>query len=411
MGWLKQSDTQGSSWTVSELTAYIRELFDIDFRLREVEIQGEISNFSRARSGHLYFTLKDEGAQLKCVMWRSAADRLRFDPGDGDAVVARGRIGVYEASGVYQLYADGMEPAGRGNLALEFERLKAQLDSEGLFDPDHKQPIPALPQKIGIVTSADAAALQDILNVLRRRYPLVAVLIAPTLVQGATAPPQIVRALQWLDGRNDIDTIIVARGGGSIEDLWAFNDERVARAIFAAQHPIISGVGHEIDFTIADFVADLRAPTPSAAAELAVPDIAEIKAAVAGTGQLLDQLMLGQLQECRRALQIEAQRLHHLRPQNRIDSWRQLLDGQLLRLDNAMNNQLAAARHQLALLQTELRAVSPQATLDRGFAIIQAADGTVIRSVAQVQPGQPLNVQVADGRFGASVAAEETIDE
>ncbi|MCA9985110.1 MAG: exodeoxyribonuclease VII large subunit, partial [Anaerolineales bacterium] len=162
MGWLKQSDTQGSSWTVSELTAYIRELFDIDFRLREVEIQGEISNFSRARSGHLYFTLKDEGAQLKCVMWRSAADRLRFDPGDGDAVVARGRIGVYEASGVYQLYADGMEPAGRGNLALEFERLKAQLDSEGLFDPDHKQPIPALPQKIGIVTSADAAALQDI---------------------------------------------------------------------------------------------------------------------------------------------------------------------------------------------------------------------------------------------------------
>ncbi|MCB0005502.1 MAG: exodeoxyribonuclease VII large subunit [Anaerolineales bacterium] len=411
MGWLKQSDTQGSSWTVSELTAYIRELFDIDFRLREVEIQGEISNFSRARSGHLYFTLKDEGAQLKCVMWRSAADRLRFDPGDGDAVVARGRIGVYEASGVYQLYADGMEPAGRGNLALEFERLKAQLDSEGLFDPDHKQPIPALPQKIGIVTSADAAALQDILNVLRRRYPLVAVLIAPTLVQGATAPPQIVRALQWLDGRNDIDTIIVARGGGSIEDLWAFNDERVARAIFAAQHPIISGVGHEIDFTIADFVADLRAPTPSAAAELAVPDIAEIKVAVAGTGQLLDQLMLGQLQECRRALQIEAQRLHHLRPQNRIDSWRQLLDGQLLRLDNAMNNQLAAARHQLALLQTELRAVSPQATLDRGFAIIQAADGTVIRSVAQVQPGQPLNVQVADGRFGASVAAEETIDE
>ncbi|MCA9984404.1 MAG: exodeoxyribonuclease VII large subunit, partial [Anaerolineales bacterium] len=349
--------------------------------------------------------------QLKCVMWRSAADRLRFDPGDGDAVVARGRIGVYEASGVYQLYADGMEPAGRGNLALEFERLKAQLDSEGLFDPDHKQPIPALPQKIGIVTSADAAALQDILNVLRRRYPLVAVLIAPTLVQGATAPPQIVRALQWLDGRNDIDTIIVARGGGSIEDLWAFNDERVARAIFAAQHPIISGVGHEIDFTIADFVADLRAPTPSAAAELAVPDIAEIKVAVAGTGQLLDQLMLGQLQECRRALQIEAQRLHHLRPQNRIDSWRQLLDGQLLRLDNAMNNQLAAARHQLALLQTELRAVSPQATLDRGFAIIQAADGTVIRSVAQVQPGQPLNVQVADGRFGASVAAEETIDE
>ena len=411
MGWLTQPDTQGSSWTVSELTAYIRELFDIDFRLRDVEIEAEISNFSRARSGHLYFTLKDEGAQLKCVMWRSAADRLPFDPGDGDAVVVRGRIGVYEAGGVYQLYAEQMEPAGRGNLALEFERYKAQLDAEGLFDPAHKQLIPALPGKIGIVTSADAAALQDILNVLRRRFPLVTVLIAPTLVQGPAAPPQIVRALQWLDGRNDIDTIIVARGGGSIEDLWAFNDERVVRAIFAAQHPIISGVGHEIDFTMADFVADLRAPTPSAAAELAVPDSAEIAAALAGTAAQLDQLINGRLGSYQQALHGVAQALHHLRPHSRLDNWRQLLDGQLLRLEQALTGRMASANHQLALLRTELRAVSPQATLDRGFAIIQAEDGTVIRSLVQVQPGQLIDVQVADGRFGAITTVEGTTDE
>ena len=406
MGWLTQVNDDDRSWSVSDLTAYIRELFDIDFRLKDVEVSGEISNFTRARSGHLYFTLKDDKSQLKCVMWRSAADRLRFEPDNGDAVFARGRVGVYEASGVYQLYADRLEPAGRGNLAEEFERLKARLDEEGLFDPEHKQPIPAVPEKIGIVTSADAAALQDILNVLRRRYPLVSVLIAPTLVQGNTAPPNIVRSLQWLDGRNDIDTIIIARGGGSIEDLWAFNDERVARAIFAAQHPVISGVGHEIDFTITDFVADLRAPTPSAAAELAVPDISELEAILNGLNLGLNQMMMALLQEKQIYLNNQAQQLQLLRPQNQIDGWRQLVDSLLLRLDGAADVQMANAQHRLALLQTELRAVSPQATLDRGFAIVQAVDGKLVRSVAQAQPGEELTVQVADGQFKVTTKEE-----
>ena len=405
MGWLTQANDDDHSWSVSELTAYIRELFDIDYRLKDVEVSGEISNFTRARSGHLYFTLKDEKSQLKCVMWRSAAERLRFDPDNGDAVLARGRIGVYEASGAYQMYADRLEPAGRGNLAQEFELLKARLDEEGLFDPEHKKPIPLIPQKIGIVTSADAAALQDILNVLRRRYPLVSVLIAPTLVQGSSAPPKIIRAIKWLDGRNDIDTIIVARGGGSIEDLWAFNDEGVARAIYDARHPILSGVGHEIDFTIADFVADMRAPTPSAAAELAVPDVAEIRAALSGMAQGLGQTLLNLLQEHQYGLDVQSQNLNHLRPQNQIDSWRQGLDSYLLRLDNAMETRNAAASHQLALLATQLQAVSPQATLDRGFAIIQGKDGKVIRSIDQVQPGKELDVQVADGQF--EVTAKE----
>ncbi|HRO24613.1 MAG TPA: exodeoxyribonuclease VII large subunit, partial [Promineifilum sp.] len=264
------------AWSVSELTTYIREMFELDYRLQEIEVMGEISNFTRAASGHLYFTLKDGAAQIKCVMWRSQAERLRFRPAEGDAVLVRGRVSVYDAGGVYQLYAERLQPAGRGDLAVAFERLKEDLAGEGLFDAEFKQPIPRLPRKIGIVTSADAAALRDILNVLQRRNPLVSVLIAPTLVQGEMAPAQIVRALGWLDGRDDIDTIIIARGGGSIEDLWAFNDERVARAVFAARHPIISGVGHETDFTITDFVADLRAPTPSAAAELAVPDLSNI---------------------------------------------------------------------------------------------------------------------------------------
>ena len=276
-----------TTWTVSELTAYIRELFELDYRLQEVEVSGEISNFTRAASGHLYFTLKDGAAQIKCVMWRSQAERLRFRPAEGDAVLARGRISVYDAGGVYQLYAERLMPAGRGDLALAFERLKEQLAGEGLFDPETKQPIPTFPRKIGIVTSSGAAALRDILTVLQRRNPLVAVLIAPTLVQGDLAPPQIVRALRWLDDRDDIDTIIIARGGGSIEDLWAFNDERVARAVFAARHPIISGVGHETDFTITDFVADLRAPTPSAAAELAAPDLSNIRPYIQQTSRAL----------------------------------------------------------------------------------------------------------------------------
>lgn len=260
------SPVSDDTWTVSELTRYIQELFKLDYRLQDLRVEGEISNYTRARSGHLYFTLKDEMAQLKCVMWRSSAERLSLDLGEGDQIIARGRINVYDKQGIYQLYVEQITPAGRGNLALAFEELKQRLEQEGLFASEHKQALPRFPRKIGIVTSADAAALRDILHVLKRRCPMVSVLVAPTLVQGSEAPAQIISALRWLDGRDDIDLIIVSRGGGSIEDLWAFNDEKVARAIYQARHPIVCGVGHETDFTIADFVADVRAPTPSAAA-------------------------------------------------------------------------------------------------------------------------------------------------
>jgi exodeoxyribonuclease VII large subunit len=402
----KTAQFDQTEWSVSDLTAYIREMFDLDFRLREVAVSGEISNFVQARSGHLYFTLKDAGSQLKCVMWRSAAERLYFQPGDGDAVVASGRVSVYDAGGVYQLYADHLQPAGRGDLALAFERLKQRLSDEGLFDPTHKKPIPPAPGKIGIVTSADAAALRDILNVLSRRYPLTSVLIAPTLVQGADAPPQIVRALQWLDGRSDIDTIIIARGGGSIEDLWAFNDERVARAIFAAQHPIISGVGHETDFTITDFVADLRAPTPSAAAELATPDVAEIQSLIRAYEAELRVELLALVEQKQWQVRALTRALTHLSPQARLNNDRQRIDGQTARLERAMANRLERARGRLRLAEVGLTAVSPLATLSRGYAIVWGADGQIVRHAAEVAPGDRLSVQVSDGHFAVEAISE-----
>ena len=390
-------------WTVGELTSYVRQMFEMDYRLRDIDVSGEISNFTRAASGHIYFTLKDAGAQLKCVMWRSMAERLRFRPAEGDAVIAHGRVSVYEVSGVYQLYVDHMQPAGRGDLAAAFERLKDMLAAEGLFDPERKRPIPSFPRKIGIVTSADAAALRDILIVLARRNPLVAVLIAPTLVQGELAPAQIVRALQRLDQRDDIDVILLARGGGSIEDLWAFNDERVARAIFAARHPVISGVGHETDFTIADFVADLRAPTPSAAAELAVPDLSGVGPALAEMQTTLTAAIGGALAARREAVRAGAQWLTLLSPQRLLDSNRQRVDMLAGRLAGSVSRGLERRRGRLAVAGSSLMAFSPQATLARGFAIVRGPDGELIRSVVQAQPGAPLRVQVSDGVFGATV--------
>ncbi len=390
-------------WSVSELTAYIRELFDIDFRLQALQVEGEISNFAQARSGHLYFTLKDESAQLKCVMWRSAAERLPFIPEEGDAIVARGRVSVYEAGGVYQMYVEYLEPAGRGALTLAFERLKARLADEGLFDAVHKKPIPVYPRKIGIVTSADAAALRDILNVLRRRWPLLSVLIAPTLVQGQDAPRQIVSALRWLDGRDDIDTIIVTRGGGSIEDLWAFNDESVARAIFEAEPPIIVGVGHETDFTIADFVADLRAPTPSAAAELAVPDRIEVSADIRGLAAAMVSQLHGVLESRHRTVDGLQRALRHLSPRRRLEDGRQQVDWLTGRLDRAMTLQLDRRRSRFLLSRAALQAVSPLATLGRGYAIVRRADGQLVKSVQSVSGGDQIQVQVADGDFEATV--------
>lgn len=401
--WTPRPVDDAETWTVSELTGYIRELFEVDYRLKDVSLTGEISNFRPARSGHIYFTLKDEKAQIACVMWKSQAARLSFEPGDGDAVVARGRVSVYEAGGNYQFYADSLQPVGRGNLALAFERLKQKLADEGLFDPAHKKPIPPLPRKIGIVTSADAAALRDILNVLRRRFPLVQVLIAPTLVQGNEAPPKIVRALQWLDGRDDVDTIIIARGGGSIEDLWAFNDETLARTIFQARHPIISGVGHEIDFTIADFVADLRAPTPSAAAELATPDIQELRAAIQGVRLTLQNQMQTILQQKSWQLQSLSRALSHLTPEVRLQNGQQRLDMLTERLEQHITRRLERWRGRVDLIHARLDGMNPLATLARGYAIVRREDGRIVRGIQDAAAGDIITIQLSNGMVRSKI--------
>ena len=408
----EQEDEATGVWTVSEATGYIRDLFDVDYRLQDIEIEGEISNFTSARSGHLYFTLKDERAQMRCVMWKSQASRLRFRPQEGDAVVVHGRVSVYEANGAYQMYVDRLRPVGIGDLALAFEQLKEQLQAEGLFEADRKKPLPPLPRKIGIVTSADAAALRDILHVLGRRYPLAQVLIAPTLVQGRDAPAQIVRALQWLDGRDDIDVILVSRGGGSIEDLWAFNDEQVARAIADARHPIVSGVGHETDFTIADFVADVRAPTPSAAAEIMTPDLSDLLDMIQAVRHTLDQQINLVLERRAGAVAELTRALHYLGPTNRLNHHRQMLDMLTTQMESHMGYLLERMGGRVALLQARLQAVSPQETLARGYAIVRTADGDVVRTMGQIQPHAMLNVQVADGAFSVQVAkGEKQIDE
>lgn len=402
MGFFQESFSDSTIWTVSEITGYIKELFEIDFRLQDIEVEGEISNFTHARSGHLYFTLKDDKAQIKCVMWRSSAQRMPFDPQEGDSVLVHGRISVYEPSGVYQLYADRIEPAGRGDLALAFERLKEQLAAEGLFDQAHKKAISSFPKKIGIVTSADAAALRDILNIFQRRCPIVRVLIAPSLVQGDRAPQELIRALHWLDGRDDIDTIIIARGGGSIEDLWAFNDENLARAIYAARHPIISGVGHETDFTIADFVADLRAPTPSAAAELAVPDLTNLPFYLVEVRSKNAKQMSNMIQHKHWLLQTQSHKLALHSPLGALNKNRQWIDNIGFRLEKVINQNMQAGRARLAVAAARLSATSPLATLSRGYAIVRKENGQVVRRKNQISGREKLTIQVSDGDFGAT---------
>jgi exodeoxyribonuclease VII large subunit len=403
--------------TVSQVTARVKELIEGDDELADVRVAGEISNLARPASGHLYFTLKDAGGQIKCAMWKGQALRMRYTPKNGDAVIARGRVGVYERDGAYQLYVDAMTPSGVGDLFAELERLKQKLADEGLFDEARKRPLPALPRTLGVVTSPSTAAFQDILNVLRRRYPLIEVLLSPTLVQGADAPPQIVRAIQQLnalypspqgEGRGGVDVILVARGGGSIEELWAFNDERVVRAVAASRIPVVTGVGHEIDFTLADFAADLRAPTPSAAAEVITPDINDLRMNVDGLSALLAQAMQSQLADARANLINMQRALRLLSPANQVAQSKLRVQEMGARLRSAALGSIGLAGAELRGLQGRLQAVSPLATLQRGYAIVQRkADGTVVRSVSDVTAGDELTIRVSDGEFEANTGGRK----
>jgi exodeoxyribonuclease VII large subunit len=395
--------TAPQTFSVTEITAHIRDLLEGDTTLQDLWVQGEVSNLSRPQSGHMYFTIKDGNASLKCVMWRNNVARLVYSPRDGDAIEVHGGISVYEASGQYQLYADQVRPAGEGLLYQEFQRLKEKLEAEGLFDPGRKRPIPTQPKMIGIVTSPTGAALRDMLNTLRRRYPLAEVVLSAASMQGDAAPAEIIAALKNLNEFIKPDVILLGRGGGSIEDLWAFNDEGVARAVASSEAPIISGVGHETDFTITDFVADLRAPTPTAAAELATPDKFELIGVLLERREFLSRLLVDFLGERRWELTNLQNRALRSSPEARLRSDRQRLDELVRRAGLLLGHRIKLQGAHLAGVTQQLAALSPQGVLKRGFAVVTKADGGLVSSVKDVKGGDQIQVQVSDGRFGAQV--------
>lgn len=387
-----------STLTVSQLTFHIRKLLEGEPELQDVWVSGEISNLSKPNSGHIYFTLKDRNASLRCVMWKTDAARLRISLQDGIAVEAHGKIAVYEPAGQYQLVANQIQAKGEGALYQEFLRLKAMLEAEGLFNPENKREIPHLPKVIGIVTSQTGAALRDMLNAIRRRLPITKVILAPTLVQGVDAPPAIVKAIESLNKKSP-DVIIIARGGGSIEDLWAFNDEQVVRAIANSKTPIISGVGHETDFTLADFAADLRAATPTAAAELATQTtLDDLQLHIADYESRLINLTLNLVADQKNFLLTLTARLKYNSPERRIESEYQNLDELSRRAFSALNHRIQLHQSNVDGISKRLQSLNPEGVLSRGYAIItRKDDGLVVSKVSQAK-GE-MKVRVSDGEF------------
>jgi len=389
--------------SVAQVSRYLKEVLETDDILQDIWVQGEISGCKTYSSGHCYFTLKDAEAQLACVFFKQA--RLRSsapDLRDGMAIAANGRISLYERDGKLQLYVEYVEPLGDGALFLRFEQLKARLEAEGLFDAERKRPLPPQPAVIGIVTSPQAAALRDMLRVLRSRYPLAEVILAPTLVQGVEAPASIAAALDLLNEHGEADVVIIGRGGGSIEELWAFNEEVVARAIARSRIPVISGVGHETDFTIADFVADHRASTPTAAAAAAVPDIEDWRSDILEKQQTLTDLVEEYLNDLSEQLERTQHDLQRASPQNMLDRRRQQLDDMTALLQTHLQHILSLRGERLQGMALRLHSLSPLLTIARGYAIVRRdTDGSIITSTQQAQPGATLTIQVTDGHIVA----------
>jgi exodeoxyribonuclease VII large subunit len=439
-----------SIYTVSRLNKEVRTL--LERGLGVLWVEGELSNFSQPSSGHWYFSLKDRESQVRCAMFRPKNAALGFTPKAGQQVIARGRVSLYEPRGEYQLIVDHLEEAGLGALQREFERLKAKLATEGLFASERKRSLPRFPRRIGIVTSPTGAAVRDVLNILARRFPPAAVLVYPTAVQGAAAAPAIVQALQLASSRADCDVLILARGGGSLEDLWAFNDERVARAICACAVPVVAGIGHEIDFTIADFAADVRAPTPSGAAELVAPDRMECLEALSRMAARMNSCMRRELQvvssrfanlgmRLKQAhpgtrLIHQAQRLDDLEqrltgaahavlhtrrhrlndaftallqhsPERGVREYRRRHEGLDSRLRRAVSEYLSSCSHRVDLAQRTLKAAGPEATLARGFAVVTRADGTLVTDARSVPPGEEIKARLASGSLRARVTGSQ----
>ncbi len=389
--------------SVTQINEYIRNMMDSDLRLANVAIRGEISNYKLYPSGHHYFSLKDETGALKCVMFKGNAFRLRFRPENGMKVIAMGKISVFPRDGAYQLYCSALALDGIGDLHAAFEQLKKKLSAQGLFDQEHKKSLPKYPQRIGIVTSSAGAAVHDMLRILKKRYPLAKVYLLPVRVQGEEAPPEIAAAIRYANRFMLADLLIVGRGGGSMEDLWAFNDERVAYAIFESEIPIISAVGHEPDVTISDYVADLRAATPSNAAELAVPDQEALRQNLDSMLSSMVNTLTGRVDSARKHLRILSES-PVLRSPDVYLQQRQLCVEQLKeRLASAQKQVIEKKVFQYAALAAKLDAMSPLKVLSRGYAMTQTEDGTVLRSTKQAKVGDTVTVTLSDGKLSASV--------
>ena len=392
--------------TVTQLNTYIKSLLEGDRNLAAVYIGGEISNFTNHyKTGHFYFTIKDETSLIRAVMFRGNTAKLRFVPENGMKIVARGRVSAFVRDGQYQLYCDSMEPDGIGALYFAFEQLKKKLAAEGLFDEARKRPLPKIPTRIGVITSPTGAAIRDIINILGRRFPYAKVILYPALVQGAEAAPSLIAGMRHFMDARDVDVIIIGRGGGSIEDLWAFNSEELARTIAACPIPVISAVGHETDFTICDFVADRRAPTPSAAAELAVPETHELMHKIDNIIGRMSLLLSRRLESGRQVLDFYMKQGVFAHPERMFEDRKMqlLLLGQ--RLETAENRTLTATRHALAERSAKLEALSPLAILSRGYSVATGADGHVLTATVQTAVGEDITLRLTDGALTAKVTS------
>ena len=401
-----QTDRQALS--VTQLNEYLKMVIEGDRVLSNVFVRGEISNFKLYSSGHAYFTLKDDSGQLKSVMFRSYFSRLAFLPEDGMRVIAHGRVSVYETNGQYQLYVDDIQPDGAGSLAMRFEQLKRKLAAEGLFDEARKRPLPPMPKRIGVITSPSGAAVHDIINVLGRRFPMAEMILYPSEVQGTQAPAQLISGIEFFSMTGIVDVIILGRGGGSAEDLWAFNDECLARAVASCSVPVISAVGHESDFTICDFVADRRAPTPSAAAELAVPDMGELLRSFAAMQVGLQTSLQKRIAQERRILaQLTSSRVF-TRPEQMLDRFRIRIDECDADLNRAVEQTLSSKRQVTASVAGKLQALNPLSILSRGYATVSIG-GKSVTSVKQVNENDTLDIRMADGLVRATVSQRKDI--
>lgn len=393
---------------VTEVNELVKLLLDNEPMLQNICVRGELSNYKMYPSGHHYFSLKDQEGAIRCVMFKGSAMRLRFRPENGMKVVVTGRVTVFPRDGAYQLYCNTMTPEGVGDLAVAFEQLKAKLYAEGLFDPAHKKPLPAYPEKIAIVTSSAGAAVHDMIRILRRRYPIAKVILLPVRVQGVEAPPEIAGAIRYADKWKIGDVIITGRGGGSMEDLWAFNDERVARAIYACETPVISAVGHEPDVTISDFVADARASTPSNAAEIAVPDQVELLRWLRGVGERMEQSEAARLETLRQRLDTLASKRVMTDQMAYVQDKRMELVHVQQRLGDLSAGLLARKRQRFATLTASLDAMSPLKVLGRGYAMAQNETGQILKSYRNVTPGDRVSVTLGEGGFTAKVEEVRT---